>query len=344
MPELRKDSILDRWVIISTDRAKRPSDYAKEPVVIKGGSSCPFCAGNEGKTPPEITALRPDGSRPDTPGWTVRVVPNKFPALQSDGNAERTGDGLFVRVDGVGAHEVIIESPDHQASLAQLPEKSIEDVLTVFRDRMVDLKNDPRFKYVLIFKNYGLDAGASLEHSHTQLIALPLVPKQVREELDAARDYHRQRQRCVFCDIIRQEKQSQARVVSEDEHFLTVAPYAPRFPFETWILPKQHGAFFEDTAAGIYLHLARALKQLLLRADQLLDRPPYNFFLHTSAMREETELYYHWHIEYMPKLTRMAGFEWGTGFYINATPPEESARALREVELRAAPAPANPGS
>ncbi len=344
MPELRKDSILDRWVIISTDRAKRPSDYAKEPVVIKGGSSCPFCAGNEGKTPPEITALRPDGSRPDTPGWTVRVVPNKFPALQPDGNAERTGDGLFVRVDGVGAHEVIIESPDHQASLAQLPEKSIEDVLTVFRDRMVDLKNDPRFKYVLIFKNYGLDAGASLEHSHTQLIALPLVPKQVREELDAARDYHRRHQRCVFCDIIRQEKQTQARVVSEDEHFLTVAPYAPRFPFETWILPKQHGAFFEDTAAGAYLHLARALKQLLLRADQLLDRPPYNFFLHTSAMREETGLYYHWHIEYMPKLTRMAGFEWGTGFYINATPPEESARALREVELRAAPAPANPGS
>jgi UDPglucose--hexose-1-phosphate uridylyltransferase len=344
VPELRKDPILGRWVIISTDRAKRPSDYAKEPVVIKGGSFCPFCTGNEDKTPPEIMALRANGTPADTPGWSLRVVPNKFPALRIEGELERTGEGLFDRVSGVGAHEVIIESPDHQASLAQLPEKRIEDVLKAFRDRMVDLKNDPRFKYVLIFKNHGLAAGASLEHSHSQLIALPIVPKRVREEVDGAKQYYLMKERCVFCDIIRQEKQTQARVVSEDEHFLTVAPYAPRFPFETWILPKQHGAFFEDTAAATYPHLARALKRLLLRAEQLLDRPAYNFVLHTSPMREETELYYHWHIEYMPKLTRVAGFEWGTGFYINATPPEESARALRELELRAAPAPANPGS
>lgn len=333
MPELRKDPIIGRWVIIATERAKRPSDYPTDPVIIQGGQFCPFCYGNEDKTPPEIIAYRSNSSPANTPGWSLRVVPNKFPALGIEGDLERSGEGLFDRMSGTGAHEVIIESPDHDSTLAQLAEKRIEDVLWAYRDRIVDLKKDKRFKYVLIFKNHGAPAGASLEHSHTQLIALPIVPKRVREEVDGAKQYYLMKERCIFCDLIRQEHQSQVRIIAEDDSFITVAPYAPRFPFETWILPKEHCHAFEEAASPVYEKLARALKNLLQRTDKVLNRSAYNFVLHTTPMREETDLYYHWHLEFMPKLTKVAGFEWGTGFYINPTPPEESARALREIEV-----------
>ncbi|MFQ5778939.1 MAG: galactose-1-phosphate uridylyltransferase, partial [Terriglobia bacterium] len=337
MPELRKDPVIGRWVIIATERAKRPQDYAGDPVIIQGGTFCPFCYGNEDKTPPEIWAHRANGAPPDSPGWSLRIVPNKFPALGIEGDLDRSGEGLFDRISGFGAHEVIIESPDHQATLGQLPPQRIEEVLTSYRDRILDLKKDPRFRYVLIFKNHGAAAGASLEHSHTQIIGLPIVPRLVREELDGAKQYYLMKERCVFCDIIRQESRAQARVIAEDDAFITLAPYAPRFPFETWILPRQHAAAFEDTPAPLYEMLARALKSLLQRTDKLLDRPAYNFVLHTSPLRQDTELFYHWHLELMPKLTKVAGFEWGTGFYINPTPPEDSARALREAQLSVHP-------
>ncbi len=337
MPELRKDPITGRWVIIATERAKRPSDYPAEPVVISGGGFCPFCYGNEGKTPPEIIAYRSNGAPPNTPGWTLRVVPNKFPALGIEGELDRSGDGLFDRMNGIGAHEVIIESPDHQATLAQLPQRRIQEVLWSYRERIEDLKKDPRFRYILIFKNHGAAAGASLEHSHTQLIALPIVPKRVREEVDGARQYFLMKERCIFCDLIRQERGDQVRVIGEDDDFITLAPYAPRFPFEAWILPRRHDASYEQSPPELLEKLARALKSLLERADAVLNRPAYNFVLHTSPLREDSGLYYHWHIEFMPKLTKVAGFEWGTGFYINPTPPEETARALRKAGAPAAP-------
>jgi UDPglucose--hexose-1-phosphate uridylyltransferase len=343
MPELRKDPIIGRWVIISTERARRPSDYPREPVIIEGGKFCPFCYGNEDKTPPEILAYRSNGTPANSPGWSLRVVPNKFPALGIEGELERRGEGLFDMISGIGAHEVIIESPDHEASLGQLSEKRIEDVLWAYRDRIVDLKKDKRFKYVLIFKNHGSAAGASLEHSHSQLIAMPIVPKRVREEVDGAKQYYLMKERCVFCDILRQELQSRVRIIADDEHFITLAPYAPRFPFEAWILPRKHGAAFEEASSANYEALARALRNLLQRTDRVLDRPAYNFILHTTPMREETDLYFHWHMEFMPKLTKVAGFEWGTGFYINPTPPEETARALREADAPV-PAAANPAT
>ena len=187
MPELRKDPITGRWVIISTERAKRPTDFSVEPAEIRGGF-CPFCPGHEDKTPPEILAYRSDGSGPNSSGWWVRVVPNKFPALGIEGAVSRQGEGLFDKMSGIGAHEVIIETPVHEQTLATLPEKRVEDVLWAFRDRMIDLQRDKRFRYVLIFKNHGAPAGASLEHSHSQLIALPIVPKRVREEVDGAKE------------------------------------------------------------------------------------------------------------------------------------------------------------
>ncbi len=336
MPELRKDSIIGRWVIISTDRGKRPTDFVRESVQIKGTGFCPFCYGNESKTPPEILVYGRNGGSRDTPGWSVRVVPNKFPALGIEGDLDRQGEGLFDKMNGVGAHEVIVETPEHQQTLASLPEKSIESVLWAYRDRMLDLKNDRRFRYILIFKNHGEAAGASLEHTHSQLIALPIVPKRVREEVDVARRYFQDKERCIFCDMIRQETQAKVRIIEANEHFVAIAPWAPRFPFETWILPRQHSSSFENNQSPIYMGLAGIMKNILTRLDTVLDRPAYNYVIHTSPAGEEINDHYHWHIEMMPKLTKVAGFEWGTGFYICPTPPEESARFLREAQVATA--------
>ena len=331
MPELRKDPITGRWVIIATERARRPSDFVHEPEPKRPGSFCPFCYGNEGKTPPEILAYRTNGTAPNTPGWTVRVVPNKFPALGIEGDLGRQGEGLFDKMNGIGAHEVIIESPEHEKTLEQLPEKRIEDVLWAFRDRILDLKKDRRFRYILIFKNQGEAAGASLEHSHCQLIALPIVPKRVREEVDGAKQYYTLKERCIFCDIIRQEVEDKTRVVAQNDDFVVLEPYAPRFPFETWILPKSHESSFEECQSHTYENLAKTLKLLLSRVANVLVSPAYNLVLHTSPLVEPSNDYYHWHFEMMPRLTRIAGFEWGTGFYINPTPPEEAAQFLRDA-------------
>jgi UDPglucose--hexose-1-phosphate uridylyltransferase len=332
LPELRKDPITGRWVIIATDRGKRPSDFVKETVRIKGGF-CPFCYGNEDKTPPEILAYRTDGGQRNSPGWRLRVVPNKFPALGIEGNLNRQGEGLFDKMNGVGAHEVIIETPDHNASMATIGEQEVEDVFWAFRDRMLDLKKDKRFRYILIFKNHGEAAGASLEHSHSQLIALPIVPKLVREEIEGSKAHFSFKERCVYCDIIRQELNSGVRVIDENQDFVIVAPYAPRFPFETWILPKTHDSCFEDAQKREYQNLSKILKTMLLKMDRVLDFPAYNLVIHTSPLTEAINDFYHWHIELMPKLSKVAGFEWGTGFYINPVTPEDSAKFLREASI-----------
>ena len=330
MPELRKDPVTGRWVIISTDRARRPSDFAHEPEKKRGGAFCPFCYGNEARTPPEILAYRSNGSAPDTPGWVVRVVPNKFPALGIEGELGRQGDGLFDKMNGIGAHEVIVETPEHEMTLAHLPQRRLEDVLWAFRDRLLDLKKDKRFRYILIFKNHGEAAGASLEHPHSQLIALPIVPKRVREEMDGCKQYYTLKERCIYCDMIRQELDSKVRVVDENSDFVTLEPYAARFPFETWIFPKEHEPAFENEQAHVYENLAKAVKNLLWRVEKVLVFPSYNLLIHTSPLQEPSN-FFHWHIEMMPKLTRVAGFEWGSGFYINPTPPEEAAQFLRDA-------------
>jgi UDPglucose--hexose-1-phosphate uridylyltransferase len=331
LPELRKDPITGRWVIIATERAKRPSDFVRDKVQIRGSGFCPFCTGNEGKTPPEIIAYRADGSARNSPGWSLRVVANKFPALGIEGSLNRQGEGLYDKMSGIGAHEVIIETPDHQKTLAMLSPRQIEDVLWAFRDRILDLKKDRRFKYIMIFKNHGEAAGASLEHTHSQLIALPVVPKRVREETDGAREYFNFKERCIFCDIIRQESASGTRVIADTPAFIAVAPFAPRFPFEIWIIPRVHQSAFEDSQKQEFERLAVMLKDMLMRLDKVLDYPAYNYIIHTSPIPESPNDHYHWHLEIMPKLTKIAGFEWGTGFHINPTPPEESAKFLREA-------------
>jgi len=331
MPELRKDPISGRWVIISSDRGKRPADFQDQRTKKRGGF-CPFCAGNERSTPAEVLAYRESGSANQS-GWRLRVVPNKFPALQIEGDLNKQGEGLFDKMNGIGAHEVFIESPDHDATLANLPAKSVEEILWSYRDRMEDLKKDRRFQYTLIFKNEGLPAGATLEHTHSQLIALPIVPIQVQEELDGCRRHYDLKERCIYCDIIRQELQTRTRIVNESSLFVALSPYAPRFPFETWILPKRHLSCFSCTKREDFQDLAGLLQDTLRRIDRALSYPPYNYVIHTSPFRDEINEYYHWHIELMPKLTNVAGFEWGSGFYLNPTPPEEAAKFLRDMKV-----------
>jgi UDPglucose--hexose-1-phosphate uridylyltransferase len=333
MPELRKDPVIGRWVIISSERSKRPSDFAGAGSSRRNQGLCPFCLGNEGSTPTEISADRDPDTAPDTPGWTLRVFSNKFPALTNEGEINREGVGIFDRMNGVGAHEVIVETPSHDLDLVDLPPEQIARVLASYRDRILDLGRDPRFRYVMVFKNHGEAAGASLEHSHSQLVATPVVPKRVQEELNGAREYFEYKERCIFCDIIRQERASGERVVGENEHFITITPFAPRFPFECWLLPRFHASRFAEVPDEKLLDLAHLLKDTLLRVCTALDNAPYNFVLHTAPILRSYEQEYHWHFEIIPKLTKVAGFEWGTGFYINPTAPEEAARYLREIDL-----------
>jgi len=331
MPELRKDPIHGRWVIISTERSRRPSDFKPEERKPIGGF-CPLCEGNEDRTPPEIIAYRENGTPPNSPGWTLRVVPNKFPALRIEGDLNREGEGIYDKMNGIGAHEVVIETPRHDETLATMPLSGVIHVLEAYRDRIADLKKDPRLRYVLVFKNHGVAAGASLEHSHSQIIALPIIPRRVAEEIEGAKNYFNYKDRCVFCDIIRQEIQQKSRLILENNSFISVAPFASRFPFETWILPKTHCSSYEHMNSSLHEEAAQILSEMLKRMNQVLNEPPYNYVIHTSAFSGLETEHYHWHFEIMPKLIKVAGFEWGTGFYINPTPPEEAAEYLREAK------------
>jgi UDPglucose--hexose-1-phosphate uridylyltransferase len=250
-----------------------------------------------------------------------------------EGGLRREGDGIYDKMTGIGAHEVIIETPHHSKGLADLSDKEVEEILWAYRDRIVDLRRDIRFRYVLIFKNHGEAAGASLEHAHSQLIALPIVPRRVHDELEGAKRHYDSKERCIFCDIISQEKKDQVRVVYENEEMLVVAPWAPRSPFETWILPKGHLSNYEDCQKSEFRGLANALRVTLRKLDAALEKPPFNFILHTAPLNERGLAHYHWHIEVVPTLTKVAGFEWGSGFYINPTPPEEAAEFLRRLDF-----------
>ena len=333
MSELRRDPVVGRWVIVHTEDSLHPDDFEKEDHASRELKTCQFCPGKENQTPFEVEASRPNGGSPNTPGWSVRVVPNKFPALKIEGDIDRRGIGIFDMSNGIGAHEVVIETPDHVKNLADFTNEEMLEVIKKYQSRSVSLSGDKRFKYILIFKNFGESAGASLEHAHSQIIALPMVPKYVREELNGAREYFEYRGRCVFCDMIHQEYQDKERIVTENESFVGFCPYVPRYPFETWIFPKAHSSQFATLGADEQFKLACILKEILLRMKVVLSNPSYNFFLHVTPVNYENQESYHWHIEIIPKLTRLAGFEWGTGFYIVSTDPGVAAKYLRDAGI-----------
>ncbi|MCQ4574202.1 MAG: galactose-1-phosphate uridylyltransferase [Candidatus Brocadiales bacterium] len=332
MPELRKEPVSGRWVIIATERALRPTDFKASSHSIKAGGFCPFCSGNEDKTPPEIMAYREKGTEPNSRGWRVRVVPNKFPALVIEGSLDKRGDGIYDVMNGIGAHEVIVECPQHEISLTALEPAHVQEILWTYRDRLVDLKKDKRYVYGMLFKNVGAAAGASLEHTHTQLIVTPIVPQIVAAEMEGSLTFYKYRGRCLFCDMIAQESAGKVRVLMEGEHFITFAPFASRFPFELWILPRNHSSHFENIQKSEVEELAVTLRSALCSLESILEDPPYNFIVHTSPFDQPELEHYHWHIEVIPRLTRMAGFEWGTGFYINPVPPESAVEDLRKAE------------
>jgi len=331
MNELRRDPITGRWIIVFLDKIPAVSDFKVEPHAKKK-EGCPFCWGSESFTPPEIIAHRKYGA-PNTPNWTVRVVPNKFPALRIEGELNKEGIGIFDMMNGIGAHEVIVDSPDHFRDMADLKCPEIEEVVWAYLARSMDLRGDKRFKYILIFKNYGKSAGASLEHPHSQLIALPVVPKRVIEELHGAERYYDYRQRCVFCDMIRQDKEEKSRIIYEDERFIAFCPYVSRFSYEVWVLPKNHRSDFANMPRDHVPGFARAMKNALARIKTLLSDPSYNFIIHTSPINGHEREDYHWHVEIMPKLSKVAGFEWGSGFYINPVPPDVAAKNLLSVKV-----------
>ncbi len=340
MPELRKDPIVNRWVIIATERAKRPTDFATPENGQESPRGCPFCPGNESKTPPEIYAVRSDSSRPDTEGWTVRVVPNKFPALRIEGDMEKFGVGIYDRMNGIGAHEVIIETTDHFEKIEMQSVDSLFEVYKTYKQRLADLKKDERFRYILIFKNEGITAGATLLHPHSQLIATPVTPKRIREELMGAQAYFEYKDRCIFCDIIREEIRQKDRIVYENNSFISFCPFAARFPFEVWTLPKRHHPDYDSMGRDEIFAFADAMKVTLAKLTKALNGPHYNYMLHTGPVRWRRRGYwatiehdFHWHIEIIPRLTNTAGFEWGTGFYINPTIPEDAAKFLQETQV-----------
>jgi len=342
MPELRRDPIIGRWVIISIERAKRPRDF-KISHTDEKEEPCQFCEGKEKNTPPEVFAVRKSSKKKDAPGWDVRVVPSVPERFDVKAGLNRHGVGMYDVMNPVGAHEIIIESPKHFLDIYRLPEKQIELVIETSASRISELGKDTRFKYCLLFKNHGLRAGGCrlTKHVRSQIIATPVTPKRVKEELRGARLYYQYKDRCIFCDLIKQELDTGARVVMETKNILAIAPFASRFPFEIWILPKKHSSDFINIQKDEVKDLAITFKTVLHKLSKALNDPPYNYMLHTAPFRHTKrpgywhtiKEDYHWHIEITPRITQVAGFEWGSGFYINPTPPEEAAKYLREVEV-----------
>ena len=332
MPEIRKDPIVHRWVVMAPDRANRPMELTEESDDDSSVDD-PFAEGNEQETPGEIAAVRDPSSKVDGPGWQVRVIPNKYPALVSVGQQEDREDGIYASMNGIGRHEVIVECPHNEASLARLSVENVTDVMRIYRDRLVDLKRDPRLAHATIFKNQGVLAGASLRHAHSQLLALPIVPIAIQDELNGAIAYYNNFSRSLFRNLIERELAIGSRVVIDSPRFVVICPYASRFPYEMCILPKQSVSHFENLPEDSIGELAGVLRNCLKKLDVALDNPPYNSVLHTAPFHQPDLPYYSWHFEIFPRTTRVAGFEWGSGYFINTVYPETAAKILREANI-----------
>lgn len=346
MPELRRDPVIGRWVIISTERAKRPDQFGSEieKEELAPGERCPFCEGNESMTPPEIYALRKSGAKPNGPGWEVRVIPSISPLLQIEGELDRHGHGMYDLMSARGAHEIVIEMPKHTTEPVVSKEQFIKSVNVVL-NRIQDLEKDQRIKYVLVFKNYGRAAGGGhIKHPRLQLIGTPVNLKRVKEELVGAKKYYDYKERCIFCDIIKQELEMQKRVAAETKYFIAITPFASRFPFETWVMPKAHSCDYYRMDRGEIPDFVDMIELIFGKLKKVIGDFPHNVVLHTAPFRrdagkngywETIEYDYHWHFEILPILTRVAGFEWGSGFYINPLPPEDACKALKNTEVKA---------
>ena len=330
--ELRQDFATREWVVIATERAKRPHLFTSargEGEVSAWDENCPFCPGNELRTAPEVFKIEGTQS-----SWRVRVVPNKYPALTPEGSTTRkVEEEFFRRIEGVGVHEVIIESPLHNGLLALLDEAQIEQVLFTYRARYNALKPLPFIRFVSIFRNQGERAGTSLRHPHSQLVGTPVAPPYIRRKLETALQYYDDMGTCLYCDLFHHELEVGKRIVVETESFMVFHPYASRSPFETWIAPKKHQTSFGLISDEELPELAGVLKDILRRLYKSLNNPDFNYVICSSPTEDEYNQYYDWHIVIIPRLTTPAGFEMGSGIYINTALPEETAEFMRGVCL-----------
>ena len=333
-PEFRRDPLHNTWVVFAPKRQRRPQDFG--PAVMQAVRIDPFTSGNERMTPFEVFAIREENTRPNEAGWRVRVVPNRYPAMEIEGPLVGSPVGPYDHLSGIGAHEVVIETPESDRALEELPVPLIAEVLVAWRERINDLDRDLRFQHIYIFKNVGPAAGASMAHAHSQIVALPIIPPLVEGKLVRAREHFERTQRSVFSDILHTEREDGSRLVAENDSFVLFCPYASRFPFELAIFPKRHHPDYASCAAPELADLAEVLKFALQRLSDVLQTPAYNLQLHTAPLRRRsTERFastrddYCWHVEITPRFTSLAGFEVGLGSYINTVFPEEAARYLR---------------
>ncbi|MGM0598715.1 MAG: galactose-1-phosphate uridylyltransferase [Candidatus Rifleibacteriota bacterium] len=332
MPQLRKDPVLKQWVIISPERGKRPSDFKKAQPVVDDPETCPFCGGHEHMTPDETLSFRKAGTDANSKGWWVRIIPDRTPILNPEGDSGREGIGMFDAMNSIGIHEVVVETPEHQVALQDATPEQVREVIWAYKQRLIEIKKNPRFKHFMIVKNSGKGV-SNFSHSHSHVVATPIIPKRIEEELEGAREYFHYHDRCLFCDVVRQESKEGSRVVYENSEFIVFCPFAARFPFEMEITPKKHMPFFELIENNLVTSLGKALQTALKKMQKLLPGQPFNYVFHTSPCSDSYKDFYHWHIEIIPKLTKVAGFEWGSGFYINPTPPEEAAEMLRKTKI-----------
>jgi UDPglucose--hexose-1-phosphate uridylyltransferase len=331
MSELRQNLISREWVIIATERAKRPDQFTrqKEPRMLPPHvAECPFCIGNEEKYTPGETYRHSDGN-----GWKVRAVPNLYPALASVGERVRTVEGIYRTMTGVGIHEVIIEHPRHNMTTALMSRHEVADIFRAYRSRYREIRKDPRIECIIIFKNYGESAGASLEHPHSQLVATPIVPAQVRDRIQDAIHFSDDTGECVFCDMLKQELAAQVRIVYDSEHFVAFVPYAALSPFHLWLFPKRHSSSFDDSTDPEIDDLALNLKTVLAKLYHGLGNPDFNYCIRSVPTDEQKTDYFHWYLAIIPKVSRTAGFELGSGIFVNTALPEASAKFLREVNI-----------
>jgi UDPglucose--hexose-1-phosphate uridylyltransferase len=329
VPEIRYNIITREWVIIATERAKRPEEFAKpnlrrEPQPAHS-AACPFCPGNEDKTPPASYRTPAEGK------WQVRVIPNKFAALDAKGELIRRSEGLKRIISGVGIHEVIIETPAHDKTLALLSDAEMEHVIRTYQQRYNAVTDDARVAHVTLFKNHGERAGTSLEHPHSQLVGTPIIPPQVRERMENALRFYDETGECIFCSVMSEELLDHARIIAQTAHFVCFVPYAALTPFHIWIYPLRHTANFADATDEELSDLARLLRRLLRKIYYGLDNPDYNLSVRTPPREARGLRYYHWYVSVIPRVTRVAGFEIGSGMFINVALPEASAEYLRKV-------------
>lgn len=333
MPEYRQDPLSAHWVIIAKDRARRPNEFESEPR-RRQVERCPFCAGNEDETPESLAVYGTPAAAHPVRGWQVRVIPNKYPAVIDAALVPPPCLPFHPAEAGRGAHELVIESPHHTSSFTELTAEQARLSWVAYRDRLAYLANQQRYRYGLVFKNCGPDAGATLDHTHSQIIAVNRIPMTVAQELRAAGDYHARHLECIFCAMARQELDESRRIVATTSRFIAWCPYASRFAYETWIVPRMHAERFELAKMEDLEELSRLFQSVLRGLEQIVPQVPYNYWIHTAPFDIPCHDHYHWHIELVPRLNRIAGFELGSGCYVNPVDPEDAASALRAAIAR----------